>query len=86
MRNAINIDATLSWAMRREIGERLQQYLRAEPELPASIRKQVDRLQQLEGPSPSIIPAVEQGLENERSKDVSGGDRSRFTRWWWRKA
>jgi hypothetical protein len=82
MRNAINIDNTLSRAMRREIGEQLRQYLRAEPELPMSIGKQVDRLQQLEGPSPSIVPGAEHGSDNKQSKNVSEGGRSRFTRWW----
>ena len=44
MHNPIDIDQTHSRAIRQEIGERLQQYLRAEPETPASIRRQVDRL------------------------------------------
>jgi hypothetical protein len=44
MRNPIDIDHAHSRAIRQEIGERLQQYLRAEPELPKSIRRQVDRL------------------------------------------
>src|SRR6516162_2220775 len=44
MRNPIDVDHAHSRAIRQEIGERLQQYLRAEPELPASIRRQVDRL------------------------------------------
>jgi len=36
MRNPIDIDYTHSRAICREIGERLQQYLRAEAELPAA--------------------------------------------------
>ena len=44
MRNPIDIDHAHSRAIRQEIGERLQQHMRAEPELPASIRRQVDRL------------------------------------------
>ena len=44
MRNPIDIDHAHSRAIRQEIGERLQQYLRAEPELPASIGRKVDRL------------------------------------------
>ena len=44
MRNPIDIDHTHSRAIWHEIGERLRQHLRAEPELPASIRRQVDRL------------------------------------------
>jgi hypothetical protein len=44
MRNPIDLDHTHSRAIWQEIGERLRQHLGAEPELPASIRKQVDRL------------------------------------------
>jgi len=44
MRNPIDVDHTHSRAIWQEIGERLQQYLRAESELPASIRRQVDPL------------------------------------------
>jgi hypothetical protein len=44
MRNPIDIDHVHSRAIRQEIGERLQQYMRVEPELPASIRKCVYRL------------------------------------------
>jgi hypothetical protein len=85
MRNPIDIDDTHSRAICREVGERLHQYLRVEPELPASIGKQVERLRELEGQSPSIIPDVEQGCENEPSKDASRGDRSQFSWWWWRR-
>jgi hypothetical protein len=49
VRNPINIDYTHSRAICREIGERLQQYLRsAETELPARVRKLVQRLYELE--------------------------------------
>ena len=82
MRNPIDIDRTHGRAICREIGERLQQYLRAEAELPASMRKQVHRLQELEGESPSIVPDMEQGFRNEPRKVVSRGDRSRFA-WRW---
>jgi hypothetical protein len=44
MRSPIDIDRTHVRAIRQEIGERLQQYMRAERELPASISKQVNRL------------------------------------------
>jgi hypothetical protein len=44
MRNPIDIDHAHSWAIRQEIGERLQQYMRAEPKLPTRIRRQLDRL------------------------------------------
>jgi hypothetical protein len=44
MRSPIDIDQVHSRAIRQEIGERLQQYMRLEPEPPASIMKHVDRL------------------------------------------
>ena len=68
MRNPIDIDHKHSRAISQEIGERLQAYLRVEPELPANIRMQVDQLQQLEGQSPSIVPDEEHG--NEPSKEM----------------
>jgi len=68
MRNPIDIDHKHSRAISQEIGERLQAYLRVEPELPANIRMRVDQLQQLEGQTPSIVPDEEHGLGNEPSK------------------
>jgi len=56
MRNPIDIDHIHCRAICREIGERLQQRLRPEGELPASMRKQIRRLDELEGQSPSIVP------------------------------
>jgi hypothetical protein len=44
MHNHIDIDHAHSLAIWQEIGERLQQYIRVEPELPASVRKHVNRL------------------------------------------
>jgi hypothetical protein len=44
MRNPIDVDHTHSRAIRQEIGERLQQYMRVEPELPSSLKKHVNRL------------------------------------------
>ena len=85
MRNPIDIDHKHSRAISQEIGDRLQAYLRVEPELPANIRMQVDQLQQLEGQSPSIVPDEEHGLGNEPSKDdASREDRSPFS-WPWRR-
>jgi hypothetical protein len=83
MRNPINIDHKHSQAICLEIGERLQAYLRVEPELPAKLKKQVDQLLQLEGQSPSIVPDVVHRFENE--PDAHGGDQYRFTRPWRRK-
>jgi len=65
MRNRIDIDHVHSRAICREIGERLQAYLEPEPELPAHLRKQVNRFCELEGQSPSIVPDVEHRLGNE---------------------
>jgi hypothetical protein len=57
MRNDIDIDHTHSRAIIREIGERLRMLLREEPELPASLGMQIDRLRQSEDQeSPSIVP------------------------------
>jgi hypothetical protein len=47
MRNQIDIDWTLSRTIIREIGERLRASLR-EDEIPASLRAQLDRLDQLD--------------------------------------
>jgi hypothetical protein len=85
MRNPISIDHKHSRAISQEIGERLQACLRVEPELPAIMRMQIDRLRELEGQSPSIVPGLEHGVENEpRKNDASRGDRSRFN-WPWRR-
>jgi hypothetical protein len=48
MRNSIDIDRVHSWAIVREIGERLRTSLKSEPELPASLKMQIDRLRKLE--------------------------------------
>jgi hypothetical protein len=45
MRNQFDIDAAVSHAIVREIGERLRAYF-SEHELPASLRAQLDRLDQ----------------------------------------
>jgi len=56
MRNFIDIDYMHSRAIVREIGERLRASLKPEPELPASLKMQIDRLRKLEEQSPSIVP------------------------------
>ena len=56
MQNQVDIDHKHSRAICQEIGERLQAYLRVELELPASLKKQLDQLHQLESQSPSIVP------------------------------
>jgi hypothetical protein len=59
MPHRIDIDHTHSRAIVREIGERLRASLKPAPELPASVKKQIDRLRELEEQSPSIVPAAE---------------------------
>jgi hypothetical protein len=59
MRNRIDMDPKHSRAIVQEIGERLRAFLKEEPELPGSLRTQIDRLRDLEEQSPSIIPTAE---------------------------
>ena len=59
MRNRIDIDSKHSRAIVQEIGERLRAFLKEEPELPGSLRTQIDRLGELEEKSRSIILAAE---------------------------
>ena len=56
---AIDIDPKHSRAIVQQIGERLAAFMKEEPELPASLRAQIDRLRELEEQSPSIIPSAE---------------------------
>ena len=66
MRNRIDIDPNHSLAIVQEIGERLRAFLNEEPELPGSLRAQIDRLGELEEQSPSIIPAAERWDKRRR--------------------
>jgi hypothetical protein len=66
MRNRIDIDPKHSRAIVQEIGERLRAFLQEEPELPGSLRTQIDRLGELEEQSPSIIPAAERWDKRRR--------------------
>ena len=59
MRNRIDIDSKHSRAIVQEIGERLRAFLQEEPDPPETLRRQIDRLRELEEQSPSIIPADE---------------------------
>jgi len=59
MRNRIDIDPKHSRAIVQQIGERLATFMKEEPELPAGLRAQIDRLRELEEQSPSIIPSAE---------------------------
>ena len=66
MRNRIDIDPKNSRAIVQEIGERLRAFLKEEPELPRSLRTQIDRLGELEEQSPSIISAAERRDKRRR--------------------
>ena len=59
LRDRIDIDPKHSRAIVQEIGERLRAFLKEEPELPGSLRTQIDQLRELEEQSPSIIPSAE---------------------------
>jgi hypothetical protein len=55
MRNPIEIDYSHSRAVVQEIGERLLTSLKEDPELPAGLSLQIDRLRRSEGQSqPSV--------------------------------
>jgi hypothetical protein len=84
MRNRVNVDEKTSRAIIQEIGERLREVVREDLEVPASLRKQINRLGEAEGQSPPIGPTVEHGLENKSRKHATSGDRSRFA-WLWRR-
>jgi hypothetical protein len=61
MRNRIDIDSRHSRAIVQEIGERLRAFLKEEPELPGTLKAQIDRLGELEEQSPSINPSADTG-------------------------
>jgi hypothetical protein len=64
MRSPIDIEQVHSQAIRQEIGERLQQYIRVEPELPASIKKYVNRLSESRSTLQSF-PTWNRGFRNQ---------------------
>jgi hypothetical protein len=55
MRTYIDIDQMLRRAITREIGERLRGYLK-EDELPASLKRHLDRLDQLDNQTQPPVP------------------------------
>jgi hypothetical protein len=77
MHNRIDIDH-FSLAISQEIGERLQRR-RVESELPPSIRNRIERLRELEGQSPSIVPTLEHDAGNNDQRPL--GTRPS----WWRR-
>lgn len=67
MRNPIEIDYSHSRAILQEIGERLRTSLKEDPELPASLRLQIDRLRQLEGQSqPNVAKPTTRDSSSKR--------------------
>ena len=66
MRNRVDIDLNHSLAIVQEIGERLRAFLKEAPELPGSLRAQIDRLGELEEQSPSVIPSAERWDKRHR--------------------
>jgi hypothetical protein len=84
MRNRVDIDEKTSRAIIREIGERLRAVVGQDPDVPASLRKQINRLRELKSQPPPIVPTVEHGFEYKPHEHVSLGDRSRFA-WFWRR-
>jgi hypothetical protein len=81
MRNRVDIDEKTSRAIIREIGERLRAVVGQDPDVPASFRKQINRLRELKSQPPPIVPTVEHGFEHKPHEHVSLG--SRFA-WLWR--
>lgn len=83
MRNQLDIDAAFSRAIIREIGEKLRASLSKE-ELPASLRAQLHRLDQLDDHSP---PSVLTELKGEKIGETTAVRRRfvspmRRTTWW----
>jgi hypothetical protein len=57
MRNRIDIDPKPAEQSFKRSGERLRAFLKVEPEIPGSLRTQIDRFGELEEQSRSIIAA-----------------------------
>ena len=55
MRGRIDIDDAHSRAIIREIGDRLRASLRDGDELPENLRRQINRLRELEGAPPAAV-------------------------------
>jgi hypothetical protein len=73
MRNSIEIDHTHARAICRGIGGRLRAHLREDPELPASLRRQIDRLHEVD--RRSDVPWVGFGdkPQKKRADEIDGG-------------
>jgi hypothetical protein len=81
MRNFIDIDYAHSRAIVREIGERLGTSLRPEPELPASLKMQIDRLRKLESSHRPSFPIW--SIENEPDVEPQMDRRNRGEQCHW---
>jgi hypothetical protein len=81
MRNRIDMGHAHSRAISEQIGERLRACLKDRPALPATLRQQIDRLHELQGQSPSIVPNSEHEAAN-KPEDARREDRfqSRLSR------
>jgi hypothetical protein len=59
----MDMDHNHSRAIMKVIGQQLRASLTPEPERPESLRGQIERLRELEGRSPAIVPADEVGQQ-----------------------
>jgi hypothetical protein len=71
MSNPFNIDHNHSQAICQEIGARLQEHLKAEPDLPASFNKQIAEISKVEDQSPSKVPIAAR-RDNEPREKIAG--------------
>ncbi len=88
MPGRLDIDQIHSRAIAQEIGERLPALMGKEAELPPSLRRQIERLRELDGQSPPIVPTEEEENLSNNSGHHDGGrkDQPRPTFSWWRKS
>jgi hypothetical protein len=85
MHRAPNMNDKHSQAIAQEIGQRLQAYMRVDAPLPPIMKMQLNRLRDLEDPSPPLVPEAEPEIEGEAPKDdASHRNQSRFG-WPWRR-
>jgi hypothetical protein len=78
MRDRIDIDHTHSSAISQEIGERLQSFLGKQPGPVSSLRKNFERLGELDRQSPSL--STDGAEASKRFSDIRQGT-GRFKRW-----
>ncbi len=86
MPGRLDIDQIHSRAIAQEIGERLPALMGKEAELPLSLRRQIERLRELDGQSPPIVPTEEENLSNNSGHHDGGRrDQPQPASSWWRK-